>query len=308
MPSLETDITPPSPYSFDSALAFLRASPSAVLETAEGEVYSRAWFYEGRPFLITVGSIGEVCAPRLRVRVAGEAVSQAALAAAVRQVSHIFSLGVEAAPFFALLQTDRLLARLVGEQRAVRPVLVADPFEALVWAIIGQQVGVGFARSLRLAFLKVCNQHMVWEGQVFPLMPAPSIVLGVNEDELRRAHFSRAKIRYLKAAADAVGSGLDFSVLAALDPAEAMAKLILIPGVGPWTAESVLMRGLGVLAVWPAADLGLRRALAQASGCDMPLTEHEARAVAAPWAGWEAWAAFFAWDFLRRRRRETLFR
>ena len=302
MPSRTTRITAPPFYDFAAALAFLRESPSAVLESIEGETYRRAWRTDRGPELVSVASAASPARPQLRVSVEGPRADDQSLAWAIDRVRHIFSLDVDTTGFQELAKTDPIVAGLVGDGLHARPVLAADPFESLVWAIIGQQVGVGFARSLRGALVSIAGEEAVFGSSRVPIMPEACRVADIDEDSLRAAHFSRAKVRALRLAAQAVTSQvLDWPRLAAMPPAEATAVLTGLPGIGPWTAGVVLMRGLGVRSVWPAADLGLRKALARALGASAPLSEAQARALAAPWAGWEAWVAFFAWRSLSRR-------
>ncbi|MHB1511742.1 MAG: DNA-3-methyladenine glycosylase family protein [Acidiferrobacter sp.] len=301
MPSRQTTIAVPVAYDFGAALAFLRESPSAVLESVDGHTYRRAW-QAGRACELV--SVEQVVAG-LRVRVEGPRVDAKSLAEAVRKVRHIFSLDVEAGAFQELVATDPILARLVGDDRHARPVLIADPFESLVWAIIGQQVGVGFARSLRQALVHVVGREATFGAARFGIMPEAQALAGVDEEVLRALHFSRAKIRTLRIAAQATVEGaLDFASFAALPGDQALAALTRFSGIGPWTAEMVLMRGLGLRSVWPAADLGLRRALAHAQDHGAPVSEACARALALPWSGWEAWVAYFAWRSLTRSARD----
>lgn len=297
MPSRETTIAVPASYDFGAALSFLRDSPSAILESVDGQTYRRAWRTQRGFELVSVERAGS----GLRVRVEGSRADAESLAHAVHRVRHIFSLDIEAGAFQELVATDPILARLVGNDRHARPVLIADPFECLVWAIIGQQVGVGFARTLRQALVHMLGHEATFEGSRFRIMPEAQALVRVDEEALRALHFSRAKIRYLRAAAQAVAEGaLDFASLATQPCAQALAVLTRFPGIGPWTAEMVMMRGLGIRSVWPAADLGLRRALAHAQGVSGPMSEACARALAVSWSGWEAWVAYFAWRSLAR--------
>jgi DNA-3-methyladenine glycosylase II len=72
-------------------------------------------------------------------------------------------------------------------------------------------------------------------------------------------------------------------------------------GIGRWTAEYVLMRGLGVPDSFPAADTGLRAAIGKAYGLGRSATETEARAHAERWVGWRSWAAFIWWMALQTK-------
>lgn len=304
MATRETDITLLAPYDFNAALRFLQKSPSAVLERVEDHGYQRAWHLNGREVLVTVTSAGSARYPCLRVRIDGPEVDEDIVILAIARIRHCLSLDIDATSFYALVDHNPVLARLIGQARYARPVLIADPLESLLWAIIGQQVSTGFARTLRLALVNLAGRSFTWEGRRFPLMPSAHDVLALDENLLGAAHFSRAKIRYLKVAAAAViGGSLDFLALLAMrtEPGKIIAILMNFPGIGRWTAESVLMRGLGVRTAWPAGDLGLRKALSGAYGHDTLLSEPEVRELAQSWQGWEAWVAFFAWQSLPLR-------
>src|SRR5207302_479816 len=82
-----------------------------------------------------------------------------------------------------------------------------------------------------------------------------------------------------------------FEALGRLPAEEAVARLGALKGVGRWTAEYVLMRGLGFPDVLPAGDGGLRRIIGREYGLGRLATEPEVRAVGAAWAGWRSYAA-----------------
>ena len=80
---------------------------------------------------------------------------------------------------------------------------------------------------------------------------------------------------------------------------QAISELTKLRGLGRWTAEYLLMRGLGVQDSIPAADMGLRIAMGRAYGMGRNATEQEVRDLAENWAGWRGWAAFYWWHALQ---------
>ncbi|MER3421171.1 MAG: DNA-3-methyladenine glycosylase, partial [Chloroflexota bacterium] len=171
-----------------------------------------------------------------------------------------------------------------------------------VWAIIGQQINVAFAAKLKQALVMRFGRRLLLDGREYRLFPDAETLAGLDhERDLRPLQFSRQKSAYVIGAARAVATGvLDLEALRRVDAEEALARLTQLKGVGRWTAEYVLLRGLGFPDVIPAADGGLRRIIGRAYGLGRSATEAEVRALAARWAPWRAYAAFYWWFTLQR--------
>jgi DNA-3-methyladenine glycosylase II len=290
-------LTPTMPYDFALAVSYLRTAPSALLERiGDDGIYERALRLEGIPALVRVTSATRAHSPQLDVEVHGERVSDAMVAAAERLVHRIFLLDEDPAGFFALAARDPVLGALLARLPGVRPVLIADPFEALLWAIIGQQITVAFARKLKLALVALAGETIALDGYIYTLPLEPARVASLTAEALRAAQFSRQKIAYMLALAQAVTSGeLRMEELDNVPPEEAQATLLAYKGIGRWTAEYVLIRAYGARDSIPAADAGLRAVIGRAYGLGRSATETEVRERAEAWAGWRGWAAFVWW-------------
>lgn len=291
------ELAPVPPYDFAWTLAWLRTSSSAVLESVgEDDICRRALTLAGRDTLITLRSIGTVDAPRLLLDVHAEDVDDALAAEAERWVRRVFQLDADPAPFLAIAGREPVFAALAERLAGFRPLLLASPYEALIWAILGQQVNVSFARSLKWTLFTLAGRELVHDGRAYPLMPEPAALAALDPDLLRTHHFSRQKAAYVLDVSRAVAAGeLDFAAIAALPHDEALAALARYKGIGRWTAEYVLMRGLGFPDSMPAADLGLRAVMGRAYGLARTATEAEVRAIAMAWTGWRSWAALYWW-------------
>ncbi len=298
------ELVPTAPYAFDLALAYLRSSPSAILERVDeaSATYRRALTVAGRDALLVITSVGTVEAPRLILEVRGALGGDGAscLAAAERKARALFALDEDPAAFLALHAVDPVFGALLRRFHGLRPVLIADPFEALIWGVIGQQVNVAFARKLKLTLVGLWGRRLCIDGVEYPLLPAPADLAGLDPAVLMAHQFSRQKASYVVGLAQAVTTGeLDFEALRGLPHEEAIAALTRFRGVGRWTAEYVLMRGLGERDSIPAADLGLRAIVGRAYRLGRKATEAELRGLAERWAGWRGWAAFHWWHALQ---------
>lgn len=302
MVSFTTEITATSPFDFDLALRYLHTSPSAVIERVEGRCYQRGIRLDGQPFLLQVSSLGSVNAPRLRVDLLGGDATPAQGAAAVELVRRLFDLDAPAEEFYRIAAADPVFGPVAARWRGLRLLLIPDPFEALVWAIIGQQINVRFAAKLKAALVAEYGGHVTVDGRRYPLFPEPAVLAAASAERLRALQFSRQKTAYTLGVAEAVATGtLDFTVLGTLPPDAALRELTAIKGIGRWTAEYVLLRGFGYRDAFPAGDGGLRRVVGHWYGLGRLATEEEVRQRGEAWAPWRGYAAIHWWFVLQQR-------
>ena len=130
----------------------------------------------------------------------------------------------------------------------------------------------------------------------------PKSIAATSNEALRSAGLSGPKIRTLRAVAAAVLDGLDLDHLATLPREEAHGKLTGIKGIGPWTADIYLLFCLGHADIFPAGDLALRNAVADAFGREPPIPIDELAEIAEKWSPWRGVAARLFWSYYRARR------
>jgi DNA-3-methyladenine glycosylase II len=305
VPAYQTEIQPVAPFAFDLALDYLRASPSAVVEQIVGDAYLRSLRFDGRPVALRVWSTGTVDAPRLAVEVAGEAARPEDLPAAATLARRIFTTDDDLAPLWQTAAADPVFERLVQSVRGLRPVLIPDPFEAIVWAIIGQQINITFAGKLKRALVERFGTAVEVDGVRLRAFPSPATLARLeHERDLLPIQFSRQKSRYTIELARAVEEGrIDLEAVGRLPADAAIAALTALPGIGVWTAEYALMRAYGHRDVMPAGDGGLKQVVGREYGYGRLATEAEVRAHGERWAGWRGYAAFYWWHLLQQERR-----
>jgi DNA-3-methyladenine glycosylase II len=246
--------------------------------------------------LLSLHSIGMPARPRLVLEVFGAGIDRSVVERAAALIRRTFLLDTDPALFLKAAQADPVLAEVAGRLGALRPIQIIDPFEAVSWSILGQQINLAFARRLKLALIEMCGGYLEVNGERFGLFPPPAQVVHLDAQIARERQFSRQKVEYIRGIAAAVLSGqIDFELLRTAAPQEALNALTAIKGIGRWTAEYVLIRALGFRDAIPAADVGLRKSIGKAYGMDRTATEEEVRALSAKWEGWRGWAAFYWW-------------
>jgi DNA-3-methyladenine glycosylase II len=169
-------------------------------------------------------------------------------------------------------RADAVLEGLASRLRGFRPPLALDPFEQLVSAITAQQLSLHSARAIRNRLIERYSRRV---GRAYAFPTRERLAVG-SADELLSLGFSRRKAECVLGLAR---SGFDFGALAALPDDEVVRRLRALPGIGVWTAEWFLARHLGRPDVWPAGDLGLRKAVSAFYLGGREASEAEVRAV-----------------------------
>ncbi len=199
----------------------------------------------------------------------------------------IFALDADPREGAAVLSADPALAPLVAARPGLRVPGTWDPYETGVRAIVGQQVSVAGATTVTARIVARAGTPLDRPGRgLTHTFPAPEVLA---EADLGGVGMPGARVAAVQAFAAAVGSGelrLDGSL--ALD--ELIAAVCAIRGLGPWTASYLALR-MGEADAFPAADLGLRRALNPAA----PLSTVELAARAEAWRPWRGQAALRLW-------------
>ncbi|WP_426367090.1 AlkA N-terminal domain-containing protein [Streptomyces sp. E-08] len=187
------------------------------------------------------------------------------------------------------LRADPLLAPIVDKAPGRRVPGTVDPAEFAVRAVLGQQVSTAAARTHAA---RLVTAHGVPvddpEGGLTHLFPGPDALAALDPETLALPRSRRTTLLTLvRALAD--GS---LPLGPADDREEARARLLALPGFGPWTTEIITMRALGDPDAFLPGDLGVRRA---AEGLGLPGTPAALTARAAHWRPWRAYAVQYLW-------------
>lgn len=283
----------PPHFDFAQCLRFLDRNAEESLHRVEGARFLKMLPLHSGPALFAVQGDDSVLEVEL---LAGD---PAALPAIGDYVREMLDLERDMLPFYEKMKSDAVMGSLVHRFDGLRIIRLPDLFEALSWTIIGQQINLAFAYRLKARLVERCGTVLEHDGQSYHAFPTPEAVLGLDAQVLRDMQFSRQKADYLLSLAETMGSGkLSRSALEALPFAASRARLIALRGIGPWSADYVLMKCLGATEAFPIADVGLHNALRIQLGMDRKPTPAEIRSLAAGWRGWEAYCTFFLWQSL----------
>lgn len=265
-------------------LGFLAARAIPGVESVEDDRYRRSFAIGAARGVVEVSRAPDARA--LDVAIEGDRSVESEIVARLR---HLFDLAADSAAIDAHLGRDPLLAPRIRARPGVRVPGAWDGFEIAVRAVLGQQISVAGATTIAGRLVAACGDGN--DGATGPctrLFPRPEAVASADLSGIGVTRARAAALRGLGAAARD-----DASLFATGGDLEtAIAKLVALPGIGPWTAHYVAMRALRQADAFPASDLGLRRALAVDGRRPTPA---RLLAVAERWRPWRAYAALRLW-------------
>jgi DNA-3-methyladenine glycosylase II len=248
-------ITIPLPpgYQAGDVLAFHSRDAEGVAEQVGDGRIRKGVLLDGVPVLFDVTLSPD--AAQCDVQADG-ALGDAARAMVDEALLNILGLRIDPAPFLALAEGDDLLGAIARRRPGLRIVQSATIFEALTWAIIGQQINLPFAIALRRTFIQQAGRP---HSSGLWCYPEARQVAALDVDDLTSRKFSRSKAETLLRLARLVDSG-GLRLARGDDIASASAALLAVKGIGPWTVNYALLRGYGYPDCSLHGDVAIRAA------------------------------------------------
>jgi len=283
MRQLSFAVDPVPPFRLELAAWAIRRRPSNLVDRWDGRAYRRAIVVDGHPVEVEVVQRGGIDDPRLQVTASGPRLPPATRCASTAVLERVLGLGIDLRPFYRLADRDPHLRDLAHRFRGLKPPRFPSVFEALVNGIACQQLSLSVGIILLNRLAAQCGSAL-GEGADAPrAFPRAQDVARLHPGRLRALGYSYHKATALLSLARAVEHGLDLESLHSLDDAAAVERLEALPGVGRWTAEYVLLRGLGRIHIFPGDDVGARTNLARWMKLRKPLDYDRVRRLSHRW-------------------------
>jgi DNA-3-methyladenine glycosylase II len=292
-------ITPIPPFRLDLTVWALRRRPENAVDRWDGRTYRRILTIDRKAVEVAVHQTGRRESPQLEVDLSGAHLTVPQEESARAILERMLGVHHDLKAFYKLATNDPRLQPLVEEFRGLKPPQFPTAFEALVNGIACQQLSllVGILLLSRLAQLTgVMLAKATDRAHAFP---DAADLAGVKALSLKSLGFSTNKSQASLDISSAIRDRrLNLESLVQLDNQVALQQLVNLKGVGRWTAEYVLLRGLGRLDIFPGDDVGARKKLAEFLRKKRPLDyEGVQRAV----AGWQPYAGFVYFHLLLAR-------
>ncbi len=287
-------INPETPFNFDLSAKIFSNGDSQIQKYENGS-YWQVIYLNDRLVLVTVTSSGSVEMPEITVDVKPDKNLDTDEGKLVKQIiTTIFNLDFNLKNFYEYMKEDRVMSSLIIQLRGLNSPTTPTFFEAIVSSIIEQQISLKAARSIETHMIKTFGDSLQLDNMTYYAFPTPEKLSKLKRDDLRGVGLSFRKAEYVVGLSENIVNGeLDLEGLKSMDTMEIIDELLNIRGIGVWTAELAVIRGLHRLVVVPADDIGLRRIVSHYYNDGKPVSSDELIEIAKIWGEWSGLAIFY---------------
>jgi DNA-3-methyladenine glycosylase II len=292
---MRMQIRPSSPFDFSLTIAIFSDGDKRIRRYEEGKHWQVVGA-NGKLVLIIVTSHGTVDKPELCVEPkSNEMISSQDGKAIVETVCSLFNLGLDLDQFYEDVKADEIMSALVQRLRGLNSSSTSTVFEALVDSIVEQQISLHVAHSIQRKLVKAFGDVLTIDDEAYYAFPTPQSLASASVEQLRVCGLGLRKTGYIRNVSRLAESGdLDLEALKdRQDTDEIIRELDRIPGIGIWTAELTVVRGMRRFGVIPADDLGVRRCISHYYCNNRKISGLEARKIAEKWGRWKGLASFY---------------
>lgn len=277
-------LKPVPPFRLDLTVWALRRRARNIIDRWDGTAYRRVLSLGNTPVEIEVRQAVSSEQPRLAVTVRGKRAGVRIRGAVREAITRMLGLRTDLTGFYALAAQDRRLAPLAEQFCGLKPPRFSSVFEALVNAFACQQLSLTVGIELLDRLARQCGPAIADVASPRYGFPRPADLVRLKPPTFRKLGFSYGKAKSILTLSRSIVAGeQDLSSLGRMDENEAVARLTHLRGVGRWTAEYVLLRGLGRTSMFPGDDVGARNHLAEWLGHPQPLDYEGVKRAVARW-------------------------
>jgi DNA-3-methyladenine glycosylase II len=230
----------------------------------EEGIYMRVLRVDRMPVLVSVSSKGTTEEPKLLIAT-HPFLNKPEVLSLKRLLGSMLEPTFDFDHFYAIAKKDAIMRTITKKLRGLRPIRPPTIFESAIIAITEQQISLHAATAIRSRLIQKYGDRVTREGRTFYGFPTPESLVRAKPAGLRRVGLSATKARCISEFSRRIADGgFNLEGLRRMDDDQVADELTKFWGIGKWTAEYVLVRGMGRVNSLPADDLGIRRAVSQA--------------------------------------------
>ena len=300
--TLVTAVRPLPPYDFELTAGqpnYSREQPFKTEEYAEGS-YIRLLDLGDKAALANVRSVGTVDQPELSVELTGADLTDSDADRAAQQITWLLGCDQDLQPFYDAVSGDTVLADVVNDFYGYHNTRTASVYEALVQAVLGQQIATNVSRIIRSLLVENYGVRETIMGREWYAFPRAESLAVAEVDDLRQLKLSNRKAEYIQGIARAaLDAGDNLDGMHDLEDADVVKRLVAMRGVGQWTAQWVLVRALARPDGFPVGDLALRKTVSSLYFGGVEIDDRQLLEFSERWSPWRSYATSYLFAALR---------
>jgi DNA-3-methyladenine glycosylase II len=257
-------------------------------------VFSQVLQIKGDLVLIKAAQGGTVETPCLTVSLkSNRPLTAQTKQAAQEALTYLFNLNFDLTSFYCEIQADSIMHKITQRLCGFKFPTTITAFEGLVDAIVEQQISIKVARTIEERLAKRFGNKLEINGETYSAFPTAQHIKDASITDIQACGLSQRKAEYIHNAAEhSIGGKLE-AMKNNPNPESIITELDALKGVGVWTAELTLLRGMQRWDVLPADDFGIKRVISTYYHNGNPIKAFEARETAKAWGKWQGLAAFY---------------
>ena len=286
----------PPIFSFKECLAFLNRSKNECLFYVENERVRKLFIFKGNPVLIEfyINS-----SDILEVKFLNSSPTDQEMVQVKNYIENWLDFRYDMLPFYKMAKSDKILKTLIKQYAGLRLIGVPDFFEAICWAIIGQQINLNFAYSVKKTLVERYGDKFKYQERNYFQFPTADKLLDISNQEFLEMKFSKQKAAYIRAISNKiVDQSIDIEQIRSNNYDIAKKELTSLYGIGNWSADYILMKTFRHPQAFPIQDAGLQNALKRLLKLPKKPGLDKIQEISKPWGNYEAYATFYLWRSL----------
>ena len=288
-------IKPTPPFDFDLS-ARIFSDGDRQIRKYEDWKYWQVLRVKDKLILVIAKATGTIDEPELSVELKSDReISDEDGKTAVRIICSLFDLKLDLKPFYEGVKRDEIMLKLAHRLRGLKSGTTSTVFEALICSITEQQISLKVAFAMEKKLIKTFGDVLKVNNEIYYAFPRPQKLASTTIEQLRKCGLSSKKSEYILDISNLIAEGkLDLERFKDYeDPEDIVEELCRIRGIGKWTAELTMVRGMHRLEAIPADDIGLRRCISRYYCNSRRISGEEARKIAEKWGKWKGLASFY---------------
>ncbi len=284
-----------APLNFDLCAQIFSNGDPEIRSYENGE-FHQVLSLNGNLVLVKLSSVGTVENPELSVNLkSNKALTLQDKNAAKKMGEFIFNLDFDLNFFYKDVEKEPIMHQIAQRLYGLKNPTTPTVFESLVDSIVEQQISIKVAVTIEHRLAKKFGDNLEIDGKTYFVFPTPQNIAAASISEVQQVGLSRRKAEYIHGAAELIANGkFDLEKTKTEKDAERIiAELDEIRGIGVWTAELTMLRGMQRLDAFPADDFGIRRVISTYYCSGSPIKAAEARKIAEAWGRWKGLAAYY---------------
>lgn len=286
-------------FSWDEILVYLNREPNEVMYRINHKTLRRAFKLEEKIYLcdISFNERKNVIEVTLLNDVHWSKIEQTMV---INFIVEWFDLQTDINSFYELAKEDLILNPLMNKFYGLRLVGMPDFYEAITWGILGQQINLQFAYTLKRRFTEKFGEKITYEEVDYWIYPEAKRIAETTIEDLLELKLTLRKAEYLLDISKQIANdNISKSYFLSFEDAKTIEKeMIKIRGIGPWTANYVLMRCFRKNEAFPMADIGLLNGVKVIENLSEKPDTTKMLALKEDWGKWASYATFYIWRLL----------